>query len=95
LIAGCSHCGIVNILEHFRKENGCYPDTVVGGFHLYNPARDQYETPEIISEIGTFLLGTKAKFYTCHCTGLGAYQQLKDMMGASIEYLSGGSTLTI
>ena len=36
LISGCSHCGIVNILERFRAEHGAWPDTVVGGFHLYN-----------------------------------------------------------
>jgi 7,8-dihydropterin-6-yl-methyl-4-(beta-D-ribofuranosyl)aminobenzene 5'-phosphate synthase len=48
LVSGCSHCGIVNILEHFRRQNGCFPDTVVGGFHLYNPSRDVYERQEIV-----------------------------------------------
>ncbi len=93
LVAGCSHCGIVNILEHFYRENGAYPDTVIGGFHLYNPARDVYERPEIVREIGEFLLKTKAKYYTCHCTGLESYKLLKEAMGDSIEYLSGGQLI--
>lgn len=95
LVSGCSHCGIVNILEHFQREYGCYPDTVIGGFHLYNPARDVFEQPEIIREIGEFLLQTKAKFYTCHCTGLEPFKRLKDIMGDSIDYLSGGQQIKI
>ncbi len=42
--------------------NGCYPDTVIGGFHLYNPVRDTYESPEIVLKIAEFLLQTKANF---------------------------------
>ncbi len=95
LISGCSHCGIVNILEHFKRQNGCYPDTVIGGFHLYNPARDVYERPEIVRQIAEFLLKTKAKCHTCHCTGIESYKRLKDMMGGAIEYLSGGMTLAV
>jgi 7,8-dihydropterin-6-yl-methyl-4-(beta-D-ribofuranosyl)aminobenzene 5'-phosphate synthase len=95
LVSGCSHCGIVNILEHFRRQNGCFPDTVVGGFHLYNPARDVYERPEIVKEIAGFLLRTKAEFHTCHCTGIESYKRLKEIMGDRVSYLSGGQTLQI
>lgn len=95
LVSGCSHCGIVNILEHFHRENGCYPDTVVGGFHLFNPSRNESETPEFVRDIGDFLIKTKSKFYTCHCTGLESYNLLKIAMGDAIDYLSGGMTLEI
>jgi 7,8-dihydropterin-6-yl-methyl-4-(beta-D-ribofuranosyl)aminobenzene 5'-phosphate synthase len=95
LISGCSHCGIVNILERFRAERGAWPDTVIGGFHLYNPARNVSENPELVREIAEYLLGTGAKFYTCHCTGLESYKRLKDIMGDSIDYLSGGMTLAL
>lgn len=37
LFAGCSHCGIVNILEKCRKLTGTEPDAVIGGLHLMNP----------------------------------------------------------
>ena len=95
LISGCSHCGIVNILDRFHADYGAYPNTVVGGFHLYNPARDVYERPERVREIAEFLLQTGAKFYTCHCTGLESYKRLKESMGDAIDYLSGGMTLIL
>ena len=95
LLSGCSHCGIVNILEHFRRLTGRYPDTVIGGFHLYNPARDVSENPEMVREIAGFLQKTKARFHTCHCTGIESYQRLKEIMGDQVSYLSGGQTLQI
>lgn len=95
LVTGCSHCGIVNILDRFYTDNGCYPHTVVGGFHLYNPAQDTYESPEIVDQIAGRLLKTKSKFYTCHCTGDRSYRRLKAAMGDAIDYLSGGMTISI
>lgn len=95
LLAGCAHNGIVNILEHFRLQEGCYPDAVIGGFHLYNRASDTNEPPAIVAEIGRYLLGTGAQYYTCHCTGTRSYDQLKTIMGAKIDYLSSGSQIII
>lgn len=95
LITGCAHCGIVNILEHMRSEEGIVPDVVIGGFHLSNPARGGNERPETVNEIAAFLQSLKAKYYTCHCTGLESYNRLKTVMGNAIEYLSGGRTFEI
>lgn len=95
LLSGCSHRGIVNILEHYRAKYQKCPDVVIGGFHLYNPTTDEYEEPAVIAEIGEYFKETGAKYYTCHCTGWQAYQQLKTMLGDSIEYLSADSQLII
>lgn len=40
-------------------------------------------------------MGTKAKCYTCHCTGIEAYERLKSAMSDSIDYLSAGGEITI
>jgi 7,8-dihydropterin-6-yl-methyl-4-(beta-D-ribofuranosyl)aminobenzene 5'-phosphate synthase len=70
------------------------PDYVIGGFHLSSRSgRD--EDPEIIERIGKYLMGTKTKFYTCHCTGIEAYERLKTAMGDNMDYLSTGSKIII
>ncbi|MDD4402853.1 MAG: hypothetical protein PHI24_13650 [Desulfitobacteriaceae bacterium] len=38
-------------------------------------------------------MGTKAKFYTCHCTGIEAYERLNSVMGDSMDYLSTGNVI--
>ena len=70
------------------------PDYVVGGFHLSSRSGGD-EVNEMIDRIGKYLVDTKAKFYTCHCTGIEPYNRLKAAMGDSINYLSAGSEITI
>ena len=94
LITGCAHNGIINILEHFKKLKGRMPDYVIGGFHLSGRS-GKSEDPETIDRIAEYLMDTKAKFYTCHCTGIEAYKRLKAAMGDSIEYLASGSVIKI
>lgn len=95
LIAGCAHKGIVNILAHYRAEKGLTPDVVIGGFHLYNHGTKQSEAPETVDAIGRYLLGTDSRYYTCHCTGIEAYDRLKAVMGERINYLATGDQLEI
>ena len=95
LVAGCAHKGIVNILERMRQIKGRFPSHVIGGFHLYNPATKAYEDPAVVTEIGRYLLDTKAKYYTCHCTGLKSYASLKRMMEEKIDYLPTGSQIIL
>jgi 7,8-dihydropterin-6-yl-methyl-4-(beta-D-ribofuranosyl)aminobenzene 5'-phosphate synthase len=94
LATGCAHNGIINILEHFYTLKVRMPDLVIGGFHLSSRSGGN-EDSEIIDRIGKYLMGTKAKFYTCHCTGLEPYKRLKAIMGDSIDYLSAGSEIII
>lgn len=93
LVSGCSHRGIVNILAAFHERWGYYPTHVIGGFHLYNHRTGKPEEPEVLKQIADILLQTKAKFYTCHCTGEENYQALKILMNDKIEYLRGSDIL--
>ncbi|MDD3929334.1 MAG: MBL fold metallo-hydrolase [Sphaerochaeta sp.] len=94
LISGCSHRGIVNIVKS-ATEHWCKPPThVIGGFHLYNHRTGEPETPEVLDAIATLLLATKARYYTCHCTGEENYRYLKTKMEDHIAYLAGGDVLT-
>lgn len=94
LITGCAHNGIVNIVKYFYKINGYMPDYVIGGFHLSSRSNG-LESSKIIEKIGSELIDTNAKYYTCHCTGVNAYDKLKDIMGEKIEYLSAGSQILV
>jgi 7,8-dihydropterin-6-yl-methyl-4-(beta-D-ribofuranosyl)aminobenzene 5'-phosphate synthase len=38
---------------------------------------------------------TRARFYTCHCTGAEAYGRLRELMGERVEYLSAGAALCL
>jgi 7,8-dihydropterin-6-yl-methyl-4-(beta-D-ribofuranosyl)aminobenzene 5'-phosphate synthase len=83
LISGCSHKGVLNLLEWFR------PDVLVGGFHLMKQPADEALAPWAES------LGTcTARLYTCHCTGLEQYRWLKSRLPA-LGYLSTGQTIEI
>ena len=95
LFAGCAHNGIVNIMEKFNRTYGRFPDYVIGGFHMYNKSAGTSEDAGFVEAVASYLLKTGAAFFTCHCTGLEAYELLKLLMGDRIGYLATGSTLTI
>ena len=95
LVSGCSHRGIVNIVEHFHSLFGHYPTHVIGGFHLYNHRTGKPESRETLAQIADALLSSGATYYTCHCTGEENYQTLYSFMGSKVEYLSGGKILEL
>ena len=94
LITGCAHNGIVNIIKHFYDIRRYMPTCVIGGFHLSSRLVGN-ENIETIDKIAEYLMGTDAKYYTCHCTGIEAYKQLKASMGDRIDYLKTGSVIIV
>ncbi len=94
LVTGCAHNGIINILECFKNLYNYMPDYVIGGFHLSSRLAGN-ESDDVIDKIGKYLLDTKAKYYTGHCTGMEPYKRLKNIMGENIDYIKTGSTITI
>lgn len=95
LVAGCAHNGIVNIMDHIIDIKRSAPHYIIGGFHLYNRSADKYEDPALVRLIGEYLKNTGSKYYTCHCTGIEPYKNLKEIMGEKIQYLATGSQLII
>lgn len=85
LISGCSHKGVLNIMNQFN------PDVFIGGFHFM-----KLETSsKILTNSAIELLSYPTKYYTCHCTGTEQYNQLKDIMSDKLNYLSTGDELAI
>ena len=95
LICGCAHAGIVNIIDKARSIGGVYPTDVIGGFHLYEPAKKRYESGEYIDKVASESGKSGANFYACHCTGVKAYERMKMKLGSRLEYLRTGSEIML
>ena len=71
------------------------PSAVIGGMHLYEPARKRYENDRYIGRVAAALAESSSSYYTCHCTGEKAYETMKPCLGARLTYLRTGSELRI
>jgi 7,8-dihydropterin-6-yl-methyl-4-(beta-D-ribofuranosyl)aminobenzene 5'-phosphate synthase len=89
LFTGCSHSGILNIIEAVTKEfpNG-FIRAVFGGFHLSGQSSNEVES--LGKQMCNFRIG---KIYTGHCTGIKAYLILKSLLGDKLEYLATGTRI--
>ncbi|HCT91852.1 MAG TPA: MBL fold hydrolase [Lachnospiraceae bacterium] len=96
LFCGCSHAGIVNILENFRENFGVAPELVVGGFHLSSPRLGTMADERLMEKIAAELMRYEnCRYYTCHCTGKQAYEWLRARMGNQIQYVATGDAVTV
>jgi len=85
LISGCSHRGILNIMEHFR------PDVLVGGFHFMKLDPNGPELGAAAARLQRY----PCTYYTGHCTGEPQFTALKAILGQRLQRLSGGVEIII
>ena len=83
LFSGCSHKGIINIVDWFR------PDVLIGGFHFSKLPAD-----ETLAGYAKQLDSYDTVYYTCHCTGEIQYGFMKKYM-KNLHYISTGETIVI
>lgn len=88
LVSGCSHKGVLNIMEWF------HPDIFIGGFHFMNLHLDA-GGKEKLAAVAEKLRSFPTVFYTCHCTGVEQYAFMKDLMGEKLCYLASGQEVTL
>lgn len=89
LISGCSHKGILNIVEWFK------PDFLIGGFHFKSiDVENPLEKQQLI-DLGKKLSSYNTKFFTCHCTGTSQFEILKPIMKEKLEYIGTGDSIEI
>lgn len=95
-ITGCSHNGIINLVESIRTHLPGLPvKTVVGGFHLMSPLPNRMDcSMNFINEIST-KLHEYGRVYACHCTGQKAFGLLKDRLGDKLAVINTGMTITV
>lgn len=95
LVAGCSHAGIINIQRKAEAVAGQKMSVIIGGFHLYNPPTKKYESATFIDEVAEELVKTEAVYYTGHCTGVKAYDRMRETLGERLYHISTGGTVTL
>ena len=95
LMSGCAHNGILSILDAYKKKYGCLPDIVISGFHLM--MKREYRDNELqeVRSIAEELRTYQTKFYTCHCTGIPAFEEMKKIMGDQLEYVHSSEELSL
>ncbi len=96
LLSGCAHNGILNILDRYREIFGFMPDYVITGFHMMK--REGEHTPEeleVIRETARELSATDTVFYSGHCTGLPAFNEMKRIMGDKLRALHSGGEIEL
>lgn len=91
LISGCSHKGILNILEYCNDMDISY---FVGGLHISKVVIDE-EGKKILDNICNGLEKSNMIFYTCHCTGVDQFNYLKMYLKDSINYISSGKLVIL
>ncbi|HOK88135.1 MAG TPA: MBL fold metallo-hydrolase [Fervidobacterium sp.] len=91
VITGCSHTGILNILETAgRRFAGSKIKSVVGGFHLRG--MPEAEILELAQKMKEFEIG---RICTCHCTGINEYAVLKSVLKSSLCYLATNYSIVV
>lgn len=85
LFSGCSHRGILNIVDWFR------PDVLIGGFHFMNLDPGG----EILARAAEQLMKYPTVYYTGHCTGGAQFAFLKGRMGARLREIHAGTVFEL
>lgn len=90
IILGCSHAGVINILEYVQQNFVQEIHTIIGGMHLVNASRDRIEwTIEQLQEIDFNQL------IPLHCTGKRAVRAMQSAFGERVKIKSVGNRIKL
>jgi len=89
LFSGCSHRGILNIMNWSRGESVC---AVIGGFHFKDLDPSAYGTK--LSDAAAELARYPVTYYSCHCTGEAPFAFLKECLWERLQPLHAGQVIT-
>ena len=88
LISGCSHRGILNIMNRFS------PDVLIGGFHFMEIPAEGGGAARL-EQAARELMQYETQYFTGHCTGAAQFGLLKQIMGDRLTYISTGMSFEI
>lgn len=95
MFCGCAHKGIVNIIERAKGIVNRDLTTVIGGFHLMGMKTNNSISKTFLGDLSSILISNNVdKYYTCHCTGVQAYNYLSRKM-SNLDELKTGKVIEI
>jgi 7,8-dihydropterin-6-yl-methyl-4-(beta-D-ribofuranosyl)aminobenzene 5'-phosphate synthase len=96
LFSGCSHSGIINIIEEVKLfSKAMRIKATFGGFHIHNSISKKDESQDYIEKLAETLGETDPIFYTGHCTGEKNFLFIKGLMGNKIHAMSTGQVFEV
>jgi len=96
LFTGCSHSGIINILEEVKLVSKTMRiKATFGGYHIYNLISKKNESHANNDRLGEALGETDQVFYTRHCTGKENYTYLKGWLCMKIQTMNTGEVIEV
>ena len=94
LLSGCAHNGILNILNRYKELFDSHPDYVITGFHMMKREGEHTEEEKaVIIQTAQELSQLDTVFYSGHCTGIPAFEMMKDIMGDKLIALHSGEEI--
>jgi tRNA pseudouridine(38-40) synthase len=94
LLSGCAHNGILNILDRYKELFDSYPDYVITGFHMMKREGEHTEEEKaVIIQTAQELSQLDTVFYSGHCTGIAAFELMKQIMGDKLIALHSGESV--
>lgn len=96
LFSGCSHKGIENIVGTLEHKHNLHFTHVIGGYHFSHYDPFDFMQTDYLTKLGTkFNQRSQSTFYSCHCTGKEAFEQLKMIMRDKIYHIKTGEVIII
>lgn len=92
VICGCCHSGIINTLNHIKKQipQPLPINNLIGGLHLVNANQQRLR-----SSIDYLNKQNIANIYPCHCTGDNAIHSLSEQFKNNLQTAQAGLKITL
>ncbi len=94
VFTGCSHNGILNMVDTVKLKNPDKEIIVIGGFHMFNPiTKGMSEKKQDVIDIASIFENDSdiSKIITGHCTGKKAFKVLSSVLDKKLEVMNTGS----
>ena len=96
LFSGCSHSGIINIIEEVKLfSEAMRIKATFGGFHIHNSISKKNESQDYIEDLAETPGETDPVYYTGHCTGEKNFLYIKGLMGNKIQTMNTGQVFEV